>query len=169
MSARHEVLARLVEGLRSVRPRFWAWGAAGAAALLVAVLVIPTDTPASGTVEAPGPSAVLLEPADAAVLAALVGDDPAAAARALVERRTRCLAMASAECVSDTAQSGSAQEAADLAAIDSGSGGAAIVADGEPRVQRLGDSALVTFASTALLLVRTDQGWRIRDRFTASG
>ena len=164
-------LARILAAVRSIRPRFWALGAGGAVALLVALVAVPVDAPASGVVDAPGPSptSVRLAAADAAIVAALVGDDPAAAALALLDRRAQCFDQSAPECIAEIAQSGSAFEVGDLAALEEERDPAPIVADGEPRVQRMGDAALVTFASTALLLVRTDAGWRLRDQFTASG
>ncbi len=65
-------------------------------------------------------------------------------------------------------QAGSAQEAVDRAALDSGDVLVGLGFDGDAQVQRLGDAALVTFGASSVLLVRTDLGWRIRDTFATA-
>ncbi|THG32946.1 protein kinase [Naasia lichenicola] len=165
------LLPRAASALRSIRPRFWLLGAGGAAALLVAVLAVPVESPASGAVVPPTPAAsdgVLLPPAEAAIVAAIVGDDPAAAASALDARRSQCTADTATACIAEVDQTGSAQEAADRSALDSGTSLAGLGLEGEAQVQRLGDAALVTFGASSVLLVRTDLGWRIRDAFASA-
>jgi hypothetical protein len=111
----------------------------------------------------------------------LTGGDPVAAARELIEARSRCFAALSVLCLDGVDQPDSAAMENDRRAVRAAQQegnpprGASWRAAGASLVQRLGDSALVALevrdgdgrsapdASLSLLLIRTDAGWRIRD------
>jgi hypothetical protein len=117
------------------------------------------------------------EPRATATHAAIAGDDPVAAALALLERRGGCFAELSVLCLEHVDQQGSSALTADRAAIQQLRDGdeadyATAKADQARLVERLGDSALVEVgpetAPASLLLMRSEAGWRIRD-WVASG
>jgi hypothetical protein len=102
------------------------------------------------------------------------GDDPLAATPSLVTARDRCLSSLSLRCLELVDETGSSALSDDQAAIrlaqqggelpdplSSATGGPALL------IERLGDSALVRLGQAAsdgsLLLVKGDNGWRIRD------
>ena len=104
--------------------------------------------------------------------AAILGDDPIAAATALLERRARCFAELSLLCLEDVDQPGSAALAADrtaLLALRAGDEARYRDADASaPRlIERLGAGALIEVgpetAPASLLLMKSEAGWRIRD------
>src|SRR5690606_3746748 len=117
------------------------------------------------------------EPREPATDAAIAGDDPVAAALALLERRAGCFAELSVLCLEHVDQQGSAALTADRAGIQQlrdgdGADYATAEADAGRLGVRLGDGALVEVgpetAPASLLLMRSVAGWRIRD-WVASG
>ncbi|MET3768158.1 hypothetical protein ABIB15_000830 [Marisediminicola sp. UYEF4] len=185
--------------LASVRRPVWV-AAAVAALLTVALLLVPDGDPSSGTPDAgPAPLTVTGEPepeepepppSDAPAepapqQPATGGDDPVAAALALLELRDGCLASLSVLCLDDVDQAGSAAWEADGYAIRQAQEGGGAGARPSPTagaregrsanlVERIGNSALVAVAPPAgtagevpmsVLLIKTIEGWRIRDRF----
>lgn len=101
-----------------------------------------------------------------------MGDDPLAAAVALLERRDACIAELSLLCLEEADQQGSAALADDRAGLEVLRAGEeaelpAVAPVDAALVERLGDSALVRLgpqtAPASLLLVRSEAGWRIRD------
>jgi hypothetical protein len=196
-SQRHAaVSARVSAGARALRARLDALPAArrrlvvagGAAVTAGAVLLaLPTAADAQGSQPAgelrpAAASPEVTEPAPAehhetAIDAAIAGDDPVAAALALLERRAGCFAELSVLCLENVDQQGSSALTADRAAIQQLRDGdeadyATVEADATRLVERLGDSALVEVgpqtAPASLLLMRSEAGWRIRD-WVASG
>ena len=115
-----------------------------------------------------------------AVRSAIEGEDPLAAARALLAARVKCFAAKSAACFDSVDQAGSAVIEADRDLVRRLKSGATLPTEATldgftPHlIQQLGDSAIIqlvaadgTAASTKnpapLLLVRSETGWRIRD------
>jgi hypothetical protein len=105
---------------------------------------------------------------------AVRGDDPVAAAAALLRTRARCRRELSVLCLDDVDQEGSSAAAADREAIRAAQAGGELPPDPlgatgagsvPPRLtERLGGSALIEVAGGgSLLLVRGAAGWRIRD------
>jgi hypothetical protein len=177
---------RLRQSLAGVRRPVWVGGAAGLVALVLAVgLLAPSGTggPAAGGAEAvhsgaAGPASSGRPTAPAATpgsgqSAAIVSDDPAAAAMALVAARASCIEDLSVPCLDSVDQAGSAALEADDNLIRTAQQDrrkpTPISADHAELVQRLGDSAMVRIVGasgappTSLLLVRGAAGWRIRD------
>lgn len=110
--------------------------------------------------------------------AAIAGDDPLAAAVALLERRAHCFAELSLLCLEEVGQQGSAALMADRAAMTAlRAGDEATYLDVDPveprLVERLGAGALVELgprtAPASLLLMRSEAGWRIRDWVAVGG
>jgi len=109
--------------------------------------------------------------------AGITGDDAAAAARSLLERRAECFATLDLECLDTVVQPGSAIESADRATMLAARDGAASPDDGFDlsAVQvtaEMGDAVLigVTRATpgrepASLLVVRGEAGWRLREIF----
>lgn len=124
------------------------------------------------TASAPPPDVVEAAPPTGPTSAAILGDDPLAAAVALLDRRDSCMRELSHACLETVDQAGSAALDDDRAAVDElRRGGEAaprsVEATGAQLLERLGDSALVRIgpetAPASLLLVRGEAGWRIRD------
>jgi len=181
--------------LAPVRTPVWIAGGAGLGALVIALTVIPaahsetvpgsaptgssasaspsvvaTASPGAAAPSAPGPAAT----------SAIEGEDPLAAARALLAARTRCFDGKSPTCFDAVDQAGSAVIEADRELFRRVKKGVPLPAEATlegftPRlVQQLGDSVImqlvdaegstVTTKNPApLLLVRSEAGWRIRD------
>ena len=105
----------------------------------------------------------------------VTSDDPVAAATLLVSVRNRCLSSLSLRCLDRVDAPGSSALNTDQAAIRVGQRGGELpdpVSGSTDQgavvlIERLGDSALVRLGSEAsdasLLLVKSDEGWRIRD------
>jgi hypothetical protein len=195
--------------LHKVRRPFWVVGALGLTAVVSAVAVFPstaaTDVgapsgPATSTAGAAHPTVV---PGGAGPTAAaedednerdksIAGDDPVAAAVALLAARERCMSTLSVLCLDGVDQEGSAALDGDRQVIRSlQEKGTATrersLADATVELsQRLGDSALMTVTATtgptstdantteakedkseptSLLLIKSEAGWRIRDLF----
>ena len=188
--------------LAPVRTPVWIAGGAGLGALVIALTVIPAahSGPVSGAAPAASPSSSSLSvsspsrsaiatasPAAAAspipepaAVPAIEGEDPLAAARALLAARTRCFAAKSLTCFDSVDQAGSAVIEADRELFRRVKKGVPLPAEATlegftPRlVQQLGDSAIIQLVDAAgsavtqknpapLLLVRSEAGWRIRD------
>ena len=154
--------------LRAVRRPVWIAGAAVAAALLVALVVVPSGSQ-SQAVSAPTPS-----PSPTAVAAGpVVGDDPVAAAVALLETRERCIRDLSVLCLDAVGQLGSVALADDQALVRAIQDGGetselpGIDPDAMTLVERLGDTAIIGLGAqtqpASLLLMRSEAGWRIRE------
>ena len=192
--------------LAPVRMPVWIAGGAGIGALVVALTVIPaahSDTATRGPeVTPPSSSSALRQGAlstptssrsagtttpgartpakpDTA-RSAIEGDDPLAAARALLAARVECFMAQSAACFDSVDQAGSAVIEADRDLVRRLRTGATLPTEATldgftPHlIQQLGDSAIIqliaadgTAASAKnpapLLLVRSETGWRIRD------
>jgi hypothetical protein len=152
--------------------------AAGAAALVVAVVALPgapsaSDPPGVGAVESPAPVETPAHDPPSAV----TQDDPLAALGELLTRRTECFRDLSVLCFDDVDEQGSAALDHDRAAVN------ALMADGEQPVligaggativERMGDSVLVALAPgsepASVLLLKGEAGWRIRDYLAANG
>jgi len=166
-----------------------AGAAVTAAALLLALPRPPAAEPAtSSPASGPGVWTARAEPTDRSDLsepstgsvaadAAIGGDDPLAAAVALLERRQTCFAELSLLCLEEVDQQGSAALLADrtvMEALRAGEEADVTASDGsDPRLaERWGDSALVEVgpetAPAPLLLMRSEAGWRIRDWIAGS-
>lgn len=173
-----DVLSRVVTlwgGWSATRRRLVLAG--GAAALTVAVAVAVVPSAPDGPAEPVSPAAIA-SPSSAPVDD--LPDDPVAAAGLLLERRARCLRELSALCLDGVVQPGSAAQADDVALVRRlqaggeypGDGDRIVVAAGEVvLVERLGDSALLDLpvgsSPRSLLVLRTAEGWRIRDYLDA--
>ncbi|MGN6325877.1 protein kinase domain-containing protein [Pseudolysinimonas sp.] len=162
----------------SARRRLVLGVGAGALSLVVAVLVIPAPTP-GGAVAAgersasPAPAATSTGSSrDAATDPAVTGDDPVAAATPLLRARASCRDELSILCLDAADQPDSAAADADREAIRVGQVGGRLppdplagAGDAPPALtERIGGSALIAVGGgVSLLLVRGDDGWRIRD------
>ncbi|RQP10908.1 MAG: hypothetical protein EAS51_07645 [Microbacteriaceae bacterium] len=173
--------ARLA-GLSASRRRLLVGGGAALAAASVMLALVPSgveradagaEPPNSWTVaperpDEPPSTGQPVGPLDAAI----AGEDPVAAAIALLARRDACVAQLSVLCLEEVDQAGSVALAQDRAAIVALREGAEPVLPAvepvEPRlIERLGDGAIVRLgpetAPASLLLMRSEAGWRIRD------
>ena len=192
---------RTIALLAPVRMPVWIAGGAGIGALVVALTVIPaahSDTATRGPELTPPSSSSVLgqgglstpTPSESAgartparpdtARSAIEGDDPLAAARALLAARVECFTAQSAACFDSVDQAGSAVIEADRDLVRRLRSGATLPTEATldgftPHlIQQLGDSAIIqliaadgTAASAKnpapLLLVRSETGWRIRD------
>jgi len=153
-------------------------GVAGSGVLLIALATAPS--PATTPAGPPPAESTPTIAAEAGPDPALSGDDPVAAARALVALRAECIRSASLLCLDGVVQAGSSAEAADRAAVTviQTGGEAPAPIDGSvfELVERLGASALVSLgrptagetAPASLLLMKGEAGWRIRDYVAGS-
>jgi len=184
--------ARALAILAPVRMPVWIAGGAGLGALVIALTVIPaahsepapsvtpgssSSAPSRGATARPAPTVSSPQaPADSAI----EGEDPLAAARALLAARTRCFAGTTPKCFDGVDQAGSAVMEADREIFRRAKKGVPLPADAtlegfSPRlIQQLGDSAIIQLVDAdggavttknpaPLLLVRSEAGWRIRD------
>jgi len=202
MSDRHEhplakLGSRVVAVLAPVRTPVWIAGGAGLGALVVALTVIPaahsetatepfaSATPSVTRIAKVSDSAVDIAPSKRAVTdsgsaSAIEGEDPLAAARALLAARTKCFVAQSLTCFTTVDQAGSAVIEADRDLVRRLKKGVPLPAEATldgftPRlIQQLGDSAIIQLVAAdgsaiteknpaPLLLVRNEAGWRIRD------
>ena len=202
MSNRHEhplakLGARVVAVLAPVRTRVWIAGGAGLGALVVALTVIPaahlqtatepipSATPSITRIAKVTDSAAGITPSkraatDSEGISAIEGEDPLAAARALLAARTKCFTTQSLPCFTSVDQAGSAVIEADRELVRRLKKGLPLPAEATldgftPRlIQQLGDSAIIQLVAAdgsavtkknpaPLLLVRNEAGWRIRD------
>jgi hypothetical protein len=203
-----ERLARAKTAIASVRKPFWIAGVAGAAAIVVALSLVPMS---GGADAAPGGAAsrpvvtegVVSRPDSRSTVTsrptanpsstasprptgsgaaradgvAIGADDPVAAGEALLRTREQCIQKRSVLCLDGVDQANSSALEDDGHLIRALQGGAAV--DRGPSMsgaklalsERLGDSALLTVQGaespavqgTALLVVKGQSGWRIRD------
>jgi type II secretory pathway component PulM len=179
-------LVRRWAGLAPRRRRLLLGVGAGLVALVVAFVAVPG--PATGSADARPRSPSAATPSGRATASgspaaggdsrapALRGDDPIAAATALLAARAACRRELSVLCLDAVDQDGSAAAKQDIAAIRAAQGGGelgddplATVGEAAPQLrERLGGSALVTLSGGAsMLLLRTPSGWRIRDILAA--
>ena len=151
-------LARIPDRFR--KPRYLAL-AAGALTLVIAIAAVPSGAPGIEPVET----------ATAQTAAPVVADDPVTAFETLVATRNQCIRDLSVLCLDAVLQQGSAAMADDVAlmhSIEKGDGGEAVLdASDITLVERMGDAALVSYASSngepaSALLVKGETGWRIR-------
>jgi len=186
---------RAVTILAPVRLPVWIAGGAGLGALVVALTVIPAAHSEPVSSEAPSASRSAPAPPDLATTqapraatssgpdptaTAIDGEDPLAAARALLAARTRCFSAGPTTCFDSVDQAGSALIEADRELYRRLKKGVPLpmeaTLDGfTPRlIQQLGDSAIIQLVDSdggavttknpaPLLLVRSEAGWRIRD------
>jgi len=183
---------RLVAAIRARRQALTVGGLIGGGALVLMLTLVPPATaedatdraeaaaavhPASADGEAPASPDDDTEVDPVATTPELVGDDPAAAARTLLERRTECFDALDLDCLDGVLQTGSAIEAEDRAAMLAAREGGS-----QPEVRfdlssvqvtaTMGDAVLVGLTRAAaerepasLLLVRGEAGWRLREIF----
>lgn len=167
---------RLDEPLSRVMDVWRGWGirrrritlgvAAAGVTVMLALAVIPAGTPASVDA-APLPTAI-----PDVVVTPELPDDPVEAAVVLLALREQCLRDLSLLCLDDVGQPDSAALTDDRMllrdVIDGGEFPPSRILDGElVLVERLGDSALIDLPDgsdpSSILLMRTADGWRIRD------
>lgn len=165
---------RALPALRAVRPRFWAVGVAGAAAVALAVLLLPAGSGAAGgsavdegtapplasATGAPATAPAASPPPPHPDAAAGVTDDPVEGAAMLLAEREACLDAADAACLvglhePDSPQLTSARPWR-------------MPEDGRLElVQRLGDAWLLRVVSddepASVLVMSTEAGWTLRD------
>jgi len=182
------MVRRLRNVLRPVRKPVWVVAAAVAALVLVANVMMSSENTGDGD-QAEKSSPLLPSPASAVAerQAEIAADDPLAAASALLDARAECFSTRSVLCLDGVDQRGASAMETDVVQVrllqeGGASNGSAIPAPGLQEgskgsrhiavVERLGDSVLleVTFgetdtldASFSLLLIKQEEGWRIRD------
>lgn len=190
-SPRVVVLQRVAGWVQRRRAGLVTGGLIGAGALVALLTVVPpsgSDVPAEAGVEAsavpapvppdvaassesPGPSG---DGSVAEDVPAGISDDPVAAAAALLEIRTSCLASADAECLAAVDQPGSPIQARDRALIEQGAADPLPTADLDAItvVADLGDAVVLSVPDLAaerepasLLMMRSEAGWRLREWF----
>jgi hypothetical protein len=190
-SPRAAVVRRVAGWVQRRRAVLVTGGLIGAGALVALLTVVPpsgSDVPAEAGVEAsagagpvsssaPAPREGAGSSSDAAVsedVATTIADDPAAAAAALLEIRTSCLASADVECLAAVDQPGSPIEARDRALIEQGAADPLPTAnlDAIAVVADLGDAVVLSVPDVAaegepasLLMMRSEAGWRLREWF----
>ncbi len=151
-------LQRIKEVLGPVRKPVWIMGAAVAIAVVVATAILPSGV--GGGAAQPGQPTPSSAPATATrpVPAAILGDDPLAAAIALLDARADCFTALSVLCLDSVDQRGSTAMDSDSAhvrllqdggaadgslVLHSARGDGAIVSPQVSVVERLGDSVLL--------------------------
>ena len=174
------VSERVLESVARVREIWAGWQpgrrrlvlgvVAAGVTVVTAVALVPAGA-ADPTVARPSPV-----PTFAEVEEPDLPDDPVEAAMLLLAQRERCVRDLAVLCLDDVVQAGSAAYDDDVALIRAIEAGGEYpgdqIVDGEPvLVERLGDSALLDLpagsAPGSLLLLRTTNGWRIRDYLDA--
>lgn len=181
------VISRITVALKPVRRPVWVFAGLVAVGVVAAVAILPVGD-RSDTVQAETPSS---SPTPVSIsstaLAEITGDDPVAAASALLEARADCFSTQSVLCLDSVDQRGSAAMDADSVQIrllsDGGADDGSFLAVPYPNdgaspsgkivlVERLGDSVLLSTsfhdsdapaARYSLLLIKKEEGWRIRD------
>jgi eukaryotic-like serine/threonine-protein kinase len=184
---------RLVAVIRARRQALTVGGLIGGGALVLMLTLVPPATaenavtnqaeapavvpPTSAGGEEPAPPDEDTEVGAGSATPELVGDDPVAAARSLLERRTECFDALDFGCLDGVLQPGSAIEAEDRAAVLAAREGTS-----QPEVRfdlssmqvtaTMGDAVLVGLTRAAaerepasLLMVRGEAGWRLREIF----
>lgn len=192
-----ERLTRARMAIVSVRRPFWIAGAAGVVAVALALSLTQLSGGADAASDRVATPPVAAEvPSQAATPAvppgkessgggsdksAILGDDPVLAAEALLRAREQCILKRSVLCLDRVDQANSSALEDDGYLIRSLQGGRAADASstfsGAEAVlsERLGDSALLAVQGgeppvaegTALLIVKGQSGWRIRDFLTS--
>jgi hypothetical protein len=183
-------LVRLRRSLAAVRTPVKVVGAAAVLSIVGTLAVIGAASPsASAPVAAPSSGAEVenypapsrggyVQPAPSVLADAIGGDDPIAAATALLSRRAACLNELSVICLDGVDQLDSAAWEADQHAVRSAQESGTPIElfdfgeDGLVLVDRMGDTALLALGTTqesderepaSVLVIRTEAGWRIRD------
>ncbi|WP_185200740.1 protein kinase [Glaciihabitans sp. INWT7] len=141
----------------------------------------PTPTPdRTAPMESGLPADLPFDASPAPSRSAIEGQDPLAAARALLTARSKCFVARSVTCLDGVDQSGSAVIEADRDLVRRLKNGGSLPAEATLEgftphlIQQLGDSAIIQLLATdgsavstknpaPLLLVRSEAGWRIRD------
>jgi hypothetical protein len=179
------IRSRVIALLAPVRTPVWIAGGAGLGALVIALTVIPAAQSETGVLPSATPSVTRSSAssgtaASASKTSAIEGQDPLAAARALLAARARCFTARSTTCFATVDQAGSAVIEADRDLVRRLKKGTPLPAEATlagftPRlIQQLGDSAIIQLVAAdgstvagkspaPLLLVRNEAGWRIRD------
>lgn len=170
----------LSDAVAEVRPRVWVLGSAGATAVIVAAVMMMSNTDAGVGAEpaatavaaAEHPTAAVGEPADSAEhhepeqesQSAIPEGDVVGTLTALLAERERCLDAADMECLSGVVQEGS------LLFRDDAAGTPAWRASAAPEVtvtEDLGDAVVVSIdgetGPASMLAVSTEAGWMIRE------
>jgi hypothetical protein len=146
---------------------------AASVAGLAALALVPAAPAASSDEGAPVATAT---PVPSAAAEPGLPEDPVEAAVLLLELRDRCVRDLSVLCLDDVVQPDSSAQADDLAVVRAIQAGAeypeVVIAPGEPvLVELLGDAALLDLPAgsdpASVLLMRTTDGWRIRDYLDA--
>jgi hypothetical protein len=166
-------VARIRAALAVVRPRVWFVGAAVAAALIVALIAVPQtvqeDAPGAPAVTNATPTAV------AAPQSPVDADDPISALVALLAARDRCIHDLSVLCLDSVGQEGSSALGDDQRLVRSLQNGgqspeSLLVSASQVTLdERSGDSVLLKLgdvpgtAPASVLVMKTPDGWRIRD------
>jgi len=178
--------------VRARRGALTVGGLVGGGALVLLLTLVPPATagpageagsPDAATGDwsrnAPTPSTTSAEPSAEAGTAVgdAFGEDAAAAARALLERRAECFATLDLACLDEVVQHGSAIEANDRATMLAARDGAPPPVDAfDPSTAavtvEMGDAVLVEVSHSeagsepaSLLVVRGEAGWRLREIF----
>lgn len=193
------VRARVGSAIRSRRRALTVGSLIGGGALVLMLTLVPpatatdsveSDASATSAGVAPPPDEAGADPsarpADAAPTAnaeegttasETVGDDPAAAARVLLERRAECFETLDLGCLDGVLQPGSAIESDDRAALLAARDGAELVDSGFDLTAvhvtaEMGDAVLIGLTRAtperepaSLLVVRGEAGWRLREIF----
>lgn len=150
--------------LKSVRRRVWGAAAAAGVLLVAGVLLLPSGRADSVPPPSAPPSTVSTAlPSTVATPGVARTLDPAAAVRALVTARARCVAAGDEGCLWTVDAVDSPAFAADLVAVRAGTDGLRV----EPSAVRLrsatAGTALADANGVILLAVRQPDGWRLRD------
>lgn len=168
-----EPVARVVaiwSGWELRRRRLVLGALVGGLSLTVAVMLVPAPPTESTAVAATS------APTEPTIAEPVLPDDPVEAAILLLELRDRCVRDLSLLCLDEVVQPNSAAYADDVAlirAVQAGGeypGGEILVGD-PVLVEQLGDAALLDLppgsSPASVLLMRTTNGWRIRDYLDA--
>lgn len=177
--ARHPAWLRALRFRRLPTRAFWVAGAVGVAVLVGALALIPPDAPSNAVDHPVSSASATADAMPSPPAGAVLGDDPVEATRALLQARAGCLSARSVDCLSGVDQDDSAALDNDTRIVASGRSTAsaapqdedlAVLIAGARLVERLGDSALVSIdlpdsaaTSVTVLVIRTGNGWRIRD------
>lgn len=181
------VISRITAALKPVRRPVWVFAGLVAVGVVVVVAILPVGD-RGDVVQAKNPSS---SPTPVSIsstaLAEIAGEDPVVAASTLLEARADCFSTQSVLCLDSVDQRGSAAMDADSVQIQLLSDGGAVdgsllavpyLNDGAlpseniVLVERLGDSVLLSVsiqdsnapaARYSLLLIKKEEGWRIRD------
>ncbi len=179
------LLGGTVRAVSAVRTRFIVAAAAGLATFVIAAVLLGSAGGRGSAGAGPRPDArpgaqfdaTASEPAQAPTgeKDAVSGDDPLAALGVLLRAREHCIELLSVTCLDSVEQQGTSSHEDDSHLIRALKDGAGRPASGLSTTatfvlaERLGDSALLTTQPTAddmplaVLLMKGESGWRIRD------